>query len=331
MFVIDAMMGNLCNLKCVTCSPANSSQIAAEIQTYSPHKFNSKLSNKLNTDVPARIEFLQQVILEKKDERITVGLMGGEPLINPDVIAFLRWLTEQVIVRDFNINITTNGTRVDLDLIETILKKGIFLNIQLSADGVGDTFELLRSNAKMKDLEKHSRIFYDLARKYKIFSMAYNYTLSWMNSLHFTEFLNWVQDHTPHTKVHVTKLVGPREFSVDCLPSRIRKKIYTQALSMYVDKNQSSMNSAIALYKQHMLSQKVLDFEPAVFGYGISRLTQLDSMRGTDHTKVLRPVLDLISSRLDGNERDMIATRSWPPSREDDKLWVPVNPLGRGV
>lgn len=296
LFVVNASLGNLCNLKCVTCSPSNSTQILSELKRFS-NSFDSTPFDKINDSVIDKIAFIKDALSSVDVLTLRFEFLGGEPLISPHIIEFIYWLLDQPFASKSYFNITTNSTTFDQKLMDDITSTIAKLTIQLSVDGIDDMFEYLRSNAKMNVLEENAKKYYELSKtRSDKFYLSYNYTLSWMNSVHFADFYNWVQKTTPECRINITFLEGPECYSLSILPENIRKALYEKALVSLPTENSEECQRALDLYKQHMLNNCSQELNTYEFVYGLSTFDNKDKWRKMDHQKAFGDVIDLIKS-----------------------------------
>ena len=105
---------NICNLKCVTCTPNNSTQILAERFKFD-EKVDAEYTRKYITEVvakqaPKKIDFIKTTLANATFNRLRFDILGGEPLINPAIFEFMDWLSEQSYAKQTTVALTTNGT-----------------------------------------------------------------------------------------------------------------------------------------------------------------------------------------------------------------------------
>jgi hypothetical protein len=83
----------------------------------------------------------------------TINFKGGEPFLNSETTAILKYLDEQNILSQVSITVSTNGTYINDETLE-LLKKCKLINLYISVDGVGDLFNYIRyGDAKFEDIE----------------------------------------------------------------------------------------------------------------------------------------------------------------------------------
>ena len=120
------------------CGPNHSTAIASRITNFpQADDFHIKVkvaSYRKNTEF---FSYMQQHIGKVKK----ILLAGGEPFLMPDVIEFLKQLSEAKVTPNIDLRILTNGTVFRSQWIE-YLNSYKSLNIQVSLDAVGDVLEL---------------------------------------------------------------------------------------------------------------------------------------------------------------------------------------------
>jgi len=292
---VSISFDNLCNLKCITCSPTNSSQLAIELK----NPFLKKKFTRIHKNQPIKTEFLKKMLSESSISVLRIEILGGEPLINPAVYEFLDWLIEQPYASKTYLNITTNGTTYDDRVLKYINHLRAF-SIQLSIDGIEDTFEYIRYGGKFSTLQEVVNKFYAIRDVYPTkFNLSFNYTLSWMNSLHIGEFFKWVD--TNYSGIHhilVTKLEWPREYAINILPIEFRKQMVEEISKTIVNSTNSGVQSGFNYYKQHMIStpdNSILSFNLKT---GMNTLDRNDKLinRNSDFNNTFKPMLDLLKT-----------------------------------
>lgn len=290
---VTVSFDNICNLKCITCTPSNSSLIIPDMYADLSNPENvtaRKFYATIGKQAPKKISFLKDMLnnIDFTNHRLNFSILGGEPLINPAIFEFLDWLVEQPYAHKTLLSVTTNGTTYNEKLLKYIERFNI-VGVQLSIDGVEDDFEYIRSGANFKQLEKVCDSFYELKQKYSNFNMGCHYTLSWMNCLKFADFYNWMHSRYPNiTDIYVSKLEQPDHYSIEILSLEMRTKIYNEVISKLTVSEHQGFKNGLFLYKEHMLSTAFDTFDLVKFKYGVSIMKYiLDERRGTDSTNIV--------------------------------------------
>lgn len=294
-YVMTISLDNLCNLKCVTCSPSNSSMIAVEMDDYDEPDFNGRVKKdyiKIQKQAPKKVEFIKDTLKKVMPnyDYLRIEFLGGEPLINPATFELIDWIKDQPYSNNTSVCITTNTTTYSEKIMGY---KDVFqqLAFQFSVDGIEDTFEYLRFNTVWGESKANMDRYFAEHSHW----ITFNYTLSWMNSLHFVDFLNMVIQNYPNVSyMLVTKLIGPKSYSVNVLPLSIRQKIVEEVEKKLLKTDSKPLMDAFDLYKQHMLSGAQEVMNNVDYIYGLKAMHNNDKKRGRDYKQVLAPVMKLI-------------------------------------
>lgn len=226
---LDVRNSNLCNARCRTCGPYNSSQWAQELEHTVPIVKN---------------DFWPYV-----DHIITPSLRyvyytGGEPLINGEHWQFLETLIEQGISKNVSLQYNSNlGTLKykDKDLVE-IWSHFKTVDIIASIDAVGNKFNYLRSGLDWETVDQNLSRLIDTP----YVKVTIGTTVSILNLWFISELLDYYQHRC---RVQLTELFFPDYLSLTSIPDELKD----QALhclddieSRYNDKNQ------IEFYRQQV-------------------------------------------------------------------------------
>jgi molybdenum cofactor biosynthesis enzyme MoaA len=153
---LDIRLGNFCNLKCMMCTPWNSSQIEQEYDS------NIESYNKLGISYPIMGQKFHNVnrnwwdnadtfnkVIDILNRARYVNFSGGEPLIMPQLYKLMDALDAKCVVT-FNTNLTKLSDRaVDY------LKKFKLVILQVSLDGIADHQEWIRWNSRWSDIDRN--------------------------------------------------------------------------------------------------------------------------------------------------------------------------------
>lgn len=292
---VSISFDNLCNLKCITCSPTNSSQLASEVKNLTKKKTYTAIHKKQ----PIKTAFLKKMLSNTTFSNLHLEILGGEPLINPAVYDFLDWLIEQPYASVTAVNLTTNGTTFNDKFLKYINHLSHF-SLQLSIDGIKDTFEYIRFGSNFSILKEVTDKFYELRISYpEKFRISMNYTLSWMNSLHIAEFFNWVNINYPDIHhILVTKLEWPREYAINVLPIDLRKQIVEEISKTIIDSTNRGVQSGFKYYEQHMLNTPDNINSGYSIRTGVNTLIRNDKLinRNSDFNKTFKPIVSLLKT-----------------------------------
>ena len=164
--IVKLSTSNLCNGTCVTCGPSDSSAWAA-------------LENR-----PIAYKKIPDSTLENINwaEITQLSFVGGEPLLEKKNFQILQNLIDQNNTNCF-VSIVTNGS---VELSESqlnVLSKFSNLNICLSIDGVGKSFDYMRWPLEWNTLTKNINIFKQQARYVSVSCMISNLNIMYFDQL----------------------------------------------------------------------------------------------------------------------------------------------------
>ena len=140
---LELQISNICNIKCLTCRPEDSSSFLTENKVL-------KISDHSNRDYQLSDEKLDQIFNDVNKNKINMlDLRGGESMIVPNIKQRLIDLTS---VNNVELRIQTNGTIWD-DEWFGIFEKFREVNIMISIDAYGDDNHYVRFPAEWEKIE----------------------------------------------------------------------------------------------------------------------------------------------------------------------------------
>lgn len=159
---VHAHFGNLCNLKCIMCSPYSSSSIESEQKRFAK-EYKSFYDNAYGIDRiddPANQTFTSLFykkldylgfIKEKFNKADFIYLTGGEPLMTPEAYETLNAVEQP---ENKTLCMTTNGTMLDpkwTNLFDKYHKVMVIVSI----DGIGEKNDYIRFGSDWDIIEKN--------------------------------------------------------------------------------------------------------------------------------------------------------------------------------
>jgi sulfatase maturation enzyme AslB (radical SAM superfamily) len=295
-FVLGVCFDNICNLKCVTCSPTHTSRLIQDWEDLGKFygDYDKRYFTRLSKQAPSKLDFIKETLSTATFDELRLEIFGGEPLINPTVFEFIDWLAAQPYAQNTVLSITTNGTTFT-DRIEGYISRFRYVGIQLSIDGVADSFEYLRYGADFAATQVVIDQYYALLAQYpNQYSLSFNYTLSWMNSIHFEQFYNWAAENYPLIHLHLTKVEGPAEYSVEVIPAAARNAIVSNNLSKCVNIPSDQFKKLLQLYTESMTFTHG-NADEIKFNKALAALNTLDARRGNDHATTFKNTIEMIN------------------------------------
>jgi sulfatase maturation enzyme AslB (radical SAM superfamily) len=200
--VIEFNGSNICNLACLHCHSLYSSKWYSQgekakkvLKTYDIKKQERALEFRPLKELldDADGSSLQKTHLPNPDLVIenlkgldlsrlrTMHFRGGEPLLNSETTAVLKYADEIGLLDKVEVSITTNATYITQEIID-LLKKCRIVHINLSVDGIGELFNYIRYGeakfdsieptiAKLNEVEGISMLVSVAAMNYSAFSL----------------------------------------------------------------------------------------------------------------------------------------------------------------
>ena len=191
----EIMPSNVCNLKCVMCSPPYSTALATERHSIGIESVD--LSRETNTSK-------EQLALLTKDNNIeSISAIGGEFFLTKGNLEIMDF----VISRNIPFRAVTNAT-VLLDSHLERLKKISMLELQISIDGRKQGYEIMRYPADWKTFENNvSRLIKELPNA----SINFHFVAQALNVQQLVPTLDWCNRQRRSTRV--TNLVQPKHLN----------------------------------------------------------------------------------------------------------------------
>ncbi|MCZ0933178.1 MAG: twitch domain-containing radical SAM protein [Oligoflexia bacterium] len=183
---LDISFSNLCNLDCVTCnSEYSSSWIKQDYKAVSEgmnfRNIRKDRSWKINKG------FIDSLIENSIKDIKMIFIKGGEPLIEPNCLYFLKKLSE-FQRDDLTVYVQTNGTAMDSKVISAI--GDLNIEISFSADGLKSHYDWIRGFDFYKMLENFEQLNAIKNLKHSYF----NYTVSAFNFHRVSDFIKFFMD-----------------------------------------------------------------------------------------------------------------------------------------
>jgi MoaA/NifB/PqqE/SkfB family radical SAM enzyme len=217
---LEVHVGNLCNLKCLTCRPEDSSKFLVEDRALG-------ISNHNQSDYELPENFLDsvaQAIAQGKIELL--DLRGGESMLVPAIKKFLSEL-EDTAFDQVKLRIQTNGTVLD-DEWKKLLQRFKNVEVMLSIDAVGESNTYIRYPSVWDDIERNSAWF----KTQSHIKLYINCTISNLNVLLLPELVEWCRQS--NIFFHGVPLTKPVFYQFNNLPAPVFQQAQ-EKLSAYGD------------------------------------------------------------------------------------------------
>jgi len=271
------ILTNACNLKCRSCGTSHSTSWQKEVKSMnitdaeSINQFPYTLPHKQPGDKES--VFIKDIDTWASSVK-RMEVVGGEPFYTEIWEKIWRYLIDKDYAKEIELAMSTNVTIFNEELIRLLDNNYKALGIGLSIDGMGETFEYLRKNAKWEDVEQNILKFYKYYKTEAKPSTTFNYThtTSWIDSYYLPEFIEWTRKNTPEFRVWINIVHWPVHMNLTTLPDVVKNKIEAKWKNYNWLEYQDDINGLI----KHMYSVRYTD-EQLIAQY--KKFTTLDKYR----------------------------------------------------
>ena len=270
----DLTLGNLCNLKCVMCNPAESSQLLAEAKLHPEIKtrYEKDYSQK-DFDWPKTDDFVDWCN-KYLPQSIHIKFTGGEPFIIPWIQTVLDKIPDEQ-KKKCVLHFTTNLTIVNLGLFENFSKfKEVWLSV--SVEGIKETHEYLRYGHKWETLETNLRLIQEMKIPNLILKVNHVVqTPSYHSIIPMTEYFD-----NMNLQIHPILLKGPAYHHIAALTK--------EAKQTFIDKTKDYKGANINFIKfVRSVSEKYIDQDKELSKLCINDLARLDRVRLNNYKEII--------------------------------------------
>lgn len=152
---IEFDLGKKCNLRCRMCAPFSSSLIGKEVETHP----ESRAYYEMGYDPTEWVDNvnMRDIVKEHIGTLQEIYLIGGEPLIIDAHSELLEYLVETGAASNIKLVYNTNGIYLGKKFID-IWKNFKFVQLNVSIDGVGKSYEYVRNPAKWETIESNMKM-----------------------------------------------------------------------------------------------------------------------------------------------------------------------------
>jgi glutamate-1-semialdehyde 2,1-aminomutase len=255
--------------------------------------------------------------LKSVDTLERLYITGGEPLINDRVADILGYLVDTGAASHIHLELSTNCTSVDARYIERI-KKFKQVELLLSLDAVGDTYEYIRYPARWSVVEANVRkLKYEHGLVCKVPPVVQVY-----NVLNLVEVFRFCDSLDMQITMNILHM--PDRLAIHHLPPRIRKAAAAK-LFAYHDTECRDFTKAQVLSLARYLDTLDTPVKPDVLREFMLFTNDLDATRGQSFRKTHAEFVALLAE--DGFEwTDELCfaggTNKMRPARERDYAWL---------
>lgn len=213
---MDIRASNLCNFKCRTCGPINSSKIATE-------HYQLK-----NTELPSLIGIKNDTLLQLKEHYEHLEYLcfaGGEPMIHSEHWEVLCDLIDLNLSKNVNLLYFTNGSSLTFKEHDAIdyWKKFRNITVQFSIDAMGKQAEYWRDGTVWEDIVANIK----RAKTCDNVIIKPHGTIGWPNIYSWISFVKYANEHNlcAMNDITIWFLESPPEYSLQSVPNFKKEEI----------------------------------------------------------------------------------------------------------
>ena len=190
---LDLRLGHTCNLKCIMCSPHDSSKWVAEHKKVFPIFQSELIKKQMSWDRKGFDNFWHEnpefweEIYEQIPNIKQLYFAGGEPLMIREHKTFLLEIINRGYADKISLRYNTNGLLVDQNIID-IWSKFRKVKVGLSLDGMRERGHYIRYPLNWETIEK-SLVMLDNAPDNIVTNIAFAVQI--LNIKHVPEFIKW--------------------------------------------------------------------------------------------------------------------------------------------
>jgi MoaA/NifB/PqqE/SkfB family radical SAM enzyme len=255
--------------------------------------------------------------LKSVDTLQRLYITGGEPLINDRVADILEYLVSTGAASHIHLELSTNCTSVDARYIERI-KKFKRVELLLSLDAVGETYEYIRYPARWSTIEANVRkLKYDYGMVCKVPPVVQVYNV--LNLVEVFRFCDAMDFEITMNVLHM-----PDRLAIHNLPPRIRKAAAAK-LFQYAESDCRDFTKGQVLSLARYLDTLDTPAKPDVLRELMLFSNDLDATRGQSFRRTHAEFVALLAE--DGFEwtdetRFVDGPFKMRPARERDYAWL---------
>lgn len=214
---LDITLGNICNLKCLSCNPWNSHRWIEE-GPHLPHTGwtkNAFDTGRLASEAPWFSRAFAEGFFDEVLPNISaINFLGGEPLVVEEHYEWLQKIIEMGHAEHINLFYNTNATTIP-DKLFDIWKEYKGVHLGISIDAIGELAYYVRHPSKWKVIERNIDKLTNFTKQHKNIFVQMHTTLSCLNLHDLPNLLEWSRQN--YENWHYTWDWGPYGYQ-NCIP-----------------------------------------------------------------------------------------------------------------
>ena len=280
-------LGNVCNLKCRSCSPLFSSRIAADPvhvawsngaaigitpTTYGLVKDLQNAAPQKRIPWYHEVDRMVDIVAGGGEENRILSLLGGEPFLIDHVWRLLEALVERGAAGRIHVAVATNGQQRKEKLRE-LAPHFRRISASVSVDGYGKLYEYLRHGASWPKLVDTL----DWMREIPNLDVVVLPTLQNTNALDIIPLLRFLDERGVTVGYNV--LEWPLRLRPTNLPDGVRR-VAAKRLRRYLETECEPGNVTVVRGLCEAIEDETYPFDPELFAEYMTFTNDLDAMRG---------------------------------------------------
>jgi MoaA/NifB/PqqE/SkfB family radical SAM enzyme len=158
---LDITLGNKCNLACRMCNPSSSSLVAKQWNIIVKSNNHQEI---IDFDRPTKDKILD--VINKSVNLTSIYMLGGEPLVSEFHDEIVELLISNGRSKEINLHYNTN-LQIDAERKLEVWDKFRSIDLSISIDGHGDTYEYIRWPGNWNKLYKNIKLVIEYSKKNK--------------------------------------------------------------------------------------------------------------------------------------------------------------------
>lgn len=236
----DLRFGNLCNLKCKSCSAENSSQYEKELSELTDTNIESFIKIKPIVDINSwyNTELFFKNISSQLENIQEIYITGGEPSIIDKNYEILEYIIKQNKAKNILLKINSNMTNVQ-DRFLNIISEFKQVTFYASIDGVGFMQEYIRYPSSWEQIDKNLKKLMSSKKSNVIVSVTpviQNINLGYITDLF--EYLEEFNRKNNRAVIHIAPIIlyNPEQLDLTYLPLDYKKQCWDK-IQYWIDNN----------------------------------------------------------------------------------------------
>ena len=260
---VDLRLGNLCNLKCIMCTPDNSNTWYDEYENFEHLQLFKKDEN---VRWPFHASFLDNY--EEWVSKVKVlYFSGGEPLLIKKHRQIIEFLIEKDLAKNIILWYDTNGTYIDQECIN-MWSHFEEVNLSLSIDGDKEINEYIRYPINHDELLANYKLLSNRPNNIKV---KLQIAVGALNIFELDNIAKYSTQFNFLPNFNVSIVFWPNFMTLDALPQSV--------IDQVAEKYKNHYNTRIKNMTKNLVHDPVKLKELKEY------LTKIDKLRGLDHTK----------------------------------------------